>query len=72
MGPFDWRLPEAHAVYWGTLGLDAAAKNPDKVKADDKITLLRIIYQSTYQAFKHGRILPIRSTTPIRSARTWN
>ena len=56
-GPFDWRLPEAHAIYWGTLGLDAAAKNPDKVKADDKITLLRIIYQSTFQAFKHGRIL---------------
>ena len=56
-GPLDWRLPEAHAIYWGALGLDAAKKNPDKVKADDLIKLRRIIYQSIYQAFKHGRIL---------------
>jgi hypothetical protein len=55
-GPFDWRLPEAHAVYWGAKGLDQAALHPDRVKADDLITLRRIIYQSTYQAFKHGRI----------------
>jgi hypothetical protein len=56
-GPFDWRLPEAHAIYWGALGLDAAKKNPDKVKADDLITLRRIIYQSMLQAFHHGRII---------------
>ncbi len=57
-GPFDWRLPEAHAIYWGALGLDLAKKNPDKVvKPDDLITLRRIIYQSIYQAFKHGRII---------------
>ncbi len=56
-GPLDWRLPEAHAIYWGAKGLDAAAKNPDKVKEDDKIKLRRIIYQSIYQAFKHGRIM---------------
>ena len=56
-GPLDWRLPEAHAIYWGAKGLDAAAKNPDKVKEDDKIKLRRIVYQSIYQAFKHGRII---------------
>ena len=56
-GPLDWRLPEAHAIYWGALGLDAAKKNPDKVKADDLITLRRIIYQSMLQAFHHGRIV---------------
>ena len=56
-GPLDWRLPEAHAIYWGAKGLYAADKNPDKVKEDDKIKLRRIIYQSIYQAFKHGRIL---------------
>src|SRR5258706_167186 len=33
-GPFDWRLPEAHAIYWGAQGLEDAKKNPDKVKAD--------------------------------------
>jgi hypothetical protein len=56
-GPFDWRLPEAHAIYWGAQGLDAAAKNPDKVKADDLITLRRIVYQSMLQAFHHGHII---------------
>jgi hypothetical protein len=56
-GPFDWRLPEAHAIYWGARGLQAAKENPDKVNADDLIKLRRIIYQSVYQAFKHGRII---------------
>ena len=56
-GPFDWRLPEPHAIYWGAQGLDAAAKNPDKVKADDLITLRRIVYQSMLQAFHHGHII---------------
>ena len=55
-GPFDWRLPEAHAIYWGARGLAVAKANPDKVKADDLIKLRRIIYQSMLQAFHHGRI----------------
>ncbi len=57
-GPFDWRLPEAHAIYWGARGLEAAKENPDKVKPDDLIKLRRIIYQSMLQAFHHGRIIP--------------
>ena len=57
-GPFDWRLPEAHAIYWGAKGLDEAAKYPDKVKADDVITVRRIIYQSMLQAVHHGHIIP--------------
>ncbi len=56
-GPFDWRLPEAHAIYWGARGLQAAKDNPDKVKADDLIKLRRIIYQSMLQSFHHGRIM---------------
>ncbi len=56
-GPLDWRLPEAHALYWGAKGLDQAAKNPGKVKQDDLIQLRRIVYQSIYQSFKHGRIV---------------
>ena len=56
-GPLDWRLPEAHAIYWGAKGLDQAQKNPGKVKPDDLIQLRRIVYQSIYQAFKHGRII---------------
>ncbi|MEI8291064.1 MAG: hypothetical protein WCH99_16485 [Verrucomicrobiota bacterium] len=56
-GPFDWRLPEAHAIYWGARGLRAAKDNPGKVNADDLIKLRRIIYQSMLQAFHHGRII---------------
>jgi hypothetical protein len=56
-GPFDWLLPEAHAIYWGAKALDEAAKNPDKVKTDDLITVRRIIYQSMLQAFHHGRVI---------------
>jgi hypothetical protein len=56
-GPLDWRLPEAHAIYWGAVGLQKAKENPDKVKADDLITLRRNIYQSMLQAFYHGRFI---------------
>ena len=56
-GPFDWRLPEAHAIYWGARGLSVAKENPDKVNADDLIKLRRIIYQSMLQALHHGRII---------------
>ena len=55
-GPFDWRLPEAHAIYWGAKGKEEARKHPDKVNPDDLIKLERIIYQSIQQTFKHGRI----------------
>ena len=56
-GPLDWRLPESHAIYWGAKGLDAAKRNPDKVKADDLIMLRRIIFQSMQQSFYHGRYI---------------
>jgi hypothetical protein len=56
-GPLDWRLPEAHAIYWAVKGLDEAKKNPGKVNPDDLITLQRVIYQSLLQTFHHGRIL---------------
>jgi hypothetical protein len=56
-GPLDWRLPEAHAIYWGALALEKAKENPDKVKADDLLTVRRIIYQSMQQAFYHGRFI---------------
>ena len=56
-GPLDWRLPEAQAIYWAALGLDTAARHPEKAKADDLITLKRSIYQSVFQAFHHGRLI---------------
>ena len=56
-GPLDWRLPEAHAIYWACLGLEKAKENPGKVTPTDLITLRRVIYQSMLQSFQHGRII---------------
>jgi hypothetical protein len=56
-GPFDWRLPEAHAVYWGGKALDEGAKHPDKVNTSDLITVRRIIYQSLLQSLHNGRVI---------------
>ena len=49
-GPLDWRLPEAHAIYWAYLGLEVA-------KDDQKMTLRRSIYQSMQLAFQRGRLI---------------
>ena len=48
-GDLDWRLPEAHAIYWSKLGL-----NQD----DDIVNLAceRMIFQSLSNAFRGGRV----------------
>jgi hypothetical protein len=56
-GPLDWRLPEAHAIYWASVGLDQAAKHPANVKQEDLIQLRRVVYQSMLQTFDHGAII---------------
>jgi len=56
-GPLEWRLPEAHAIYWAYLGLQQAERNPGKVKQDDLITLRRVIYQSMQMAFQRGKLV---------------
>jgi len=48
-GPLDWRLPEAHAIYWAWLGLA-------KSKPADLITLRRVIYQSMKYSVDRGRL----------------
>ncbi|MGO8699600.1 MAG: M56 family metallopeptidase [Limisphaerales bacterium] len=48
-GPFDWRLPDAHAVYWAELArLEAKPK--------DQEALRRSIYQSMRQACLWGAL----------------
>ena len=49
-GPLEWRLPEAHAIYWATLGLKRAKK-------EEQITLRREIYQPLQLAFQRGRLI---------------
>ena len=63
-GPLEWRLPEAHAIYWAAMGLKKAAENPTKVKEDDLITLRRVIYQSMQLSFQRGRLV----TNPFAQA----
>jgi hypothetical protein len=56
-GPLEWRLPEAHAIYWAAEGLKAAKRNPTKTKTEDLITLRRVIYQSMQLSFQRGRLI---------------
>ncbi|HKQ40757.1 MAG TPA: hypothetical protein VJ063_22000 [Verrucomicrobiae bacterium] len=49
-GPLEWRLPEAHAIYWASVGL----KN---CKDKDLITLRRVVYQSMLLSVLRGKIL---------------
>jgi hypothetical protein len=55
-GPLEWRLPEAHALYWGHVGLKHAKKK-------DLITLRRLIYQSMQLSVLRGRLI---SLDPLR------
>jgi len=55
-GPLEWRLPEAHAIYWAALGLEEARKNPSKVNKDDLMQLRRVIYQTMQLSFQRGRL----------------
>lgn len=57
-GPFDWRLPEAHAVYWAMLGLK-------KAKREDLIVLRRVIYQSMKESFERGRLIDMTYTPTV-------
>ena len=60
-GPLEWRLPEAHAIYWAAMGLKKAAENPSKIKQDDLITLRRVIYQSMLLSFQRGRLVSLEA-----------
>ena len=54
-GPLEWRLPDAHAIYWAVVGLEKTQKN--KLKKEDLITLRRVIFQSMQMAFQRGRLI---------------
>jgi hypothetical protein len=51
-GPLEWRLPEAHAIYWAMAGLENSNKK-------DLITLRRVIYQSLQVSVLRGRIVRV-------------
>lgn len=49
-GPLEWRLPEAHAIYWAALGLE-------KTKRPHTLAQRRPIYQSLQQSVFRGLIV---------------
>lgn len=49
-GPVDWRLPEAHAIYWAYQGRKHAG--PDELLLYD-----RMIFQSMAASFRRGRLV---------------
>lgn len=56
-GPLDWRLPEAHAIYWASVGIDES-------RPGDLLPLRRVIYQSMNLAFQRGRLVMSSNLPP--------
>ncbi|HMP73333.1 MAG TPA: hypothetical protein PKE55_08740 [Kiritimatiellia bacterium] len=50
-GLLDWRLPQAHAIYWATLSRDLARQPFDRIAAD------RMIHQSLQDTFRRGNAI---------------
>ncbi|MBN1269358.1 MAG: hypothetical protein JXB04_07215 [Kiritimatiellae bacterium] len=48
-GPLDWRLPDAHAIYWAWRGKPSA-------EGFDAVQLDRMIFQNLSIAFRRGRL----------------
>ena len=51
-GPFDWRLPHAHTVYWASQGIPYAGDY-------QRIALDRMIYQAMVSTFREGTLVYI-------------
>ncbi|HXG47632.1 MAG TPA: hypothetical protein VNO52_08410 [Methylomirabilota bacterium] len=60
-GPLEWRLPEAHAIYWAVAGLKLTSA--DRQNKNDLRTLRRVVYQCMQQSVLHGRLLSLQ---PLR------
>lgn len=50
--PMEWRLPEAHAIYWAVVGLEKSTKT-------NQITLRRVVYQSMQLSVRRGRVIAL-------------
>ena len=56
-GEFDWRLPEAHAVYWAQKGMEVW-KDPSA--AFKRLSCNRMIFQALNASFSTGRLLYLK------------
>lgn len=57
-GPFDWRLVQAHAVYWSLLGLEYA-------KGFTREQLYTKLFQSMGQQFEFGEMIELPETDAL-------
>ena len=53
-GALDWRLPEAHAIYWAERGKDKWTSDRDRFQ---RLSCDRMIFQSLNAAFQGGRLI---------------
>jgi hypothetical protein len=56
-GPLEWRLPEAHAIYWAAAGLRQAQREPGRFDKHDIDRIRRSIYQGMMRSFQRGRLI---------------
>lgn len=56
-GPLEWRLPEAHAIYWAAAGLRQAEREPERFDRSDLDRIRRSIYQGMMRSFQRGRLI---------------
>ena len=56
-GSLDWRLPDAHAIYWASRGLEKWETGDDDFKG---LSVRRMIFQSLTNAFKGGRLVYLK------------
>ena len=53
--PLNWEHPDAHAIYWGSLGLKAAGR-PEQYRVDEKNTD-RIVFHGLQSLYREGRVV---------------
>jgi len=52
----DWRHPDAHALYWGTMGLKLGAEQEDRELDSVEVNTDRIIIHSLQNLFRYGKV----------------
>ena len=61
-GVLDWRLPEAHAIYWAERGREKWLGEKDSFK---RLQCDRMIFQSLNLAFQKGRLLYLKDLSTL-------
>ncbi len=59
-GPLEWRLPQAHGIYWAMRGLESAPGQKD-------LNCERMVFQGLNSAFQVGRILFLKDTRTLET-----